>query len=434
MSEPQSTLVPSKTGSPGERILKIQADLLRKEKFLEVLDAETVNSWQVNWAVLEDLEIPLADPRKTSSMRYVFSRLKIYSQKATSDQFFKLYSDFLLLKDSISTLHLSRVEASAQDFFLSHFPGSQIQLSPKTGGIHLGSVARVTLECGESRTYHVKTHAGGRLFSNSSDAKTVEPGELLVYKTLQFMGIGCEALFFQRNLKDFYIATLDAGHLGSFDLFRRAIGSVCCEADDVYGKSLWGSLDTLHSNPTLNVSVHVEALVQTDCVAQEFLLNIASIDLISRIFRLHDLLNNSENFGFCAADFSAQIVLKIIDFRLADGEDLAVGDQHFEGFLAGNGLFNYTSSHKSIRYALHGRSRRDRVNEALRALQQGTLSKAHGSIDAAFDYVYSNLQLSEVSDQSQSHVQVLLVRLQTLRDVFHQNLSYFEGKLKSWHE
>jgi hypothetical protein len=248
------------------------------------------------------------------------------------------------------------------------------------------------------------------------------------------MGIGCEALFFQRNLKDFYIATLDAGHLGSFDLFRRAIGSVCCEADDVYGKSLWGSLDTLHSNPTLNVSVHVEALVQTDCVAQEFLLNIASIDLISRIFRLHDLLNNSENFGFCAADFSAQFVLKIIDFRLADGEDLAVGDQHFEGFLAGNGLFNYTSSHKSIRYALHGRSRRDRVNEALRALQQGTLSKAHGSIDAAFDYVYSNLQLSEVSDQSQSHVQVLLVRLQTLRDVFHQNLSYFEGKLKSWHE
>ena len=92
MAEPQSTLVPSKTGSPGERILKIQADLLRKEKFLEVLDAETVNSWQVNWAVLEDLEIPLADPRKTSSMRYVFSHLKIYSQKATSDQFFKLYS------------------------------------------------------------------------------------------------------------------------------------------------------------------------------------------------------------------------------------------------------------------------------------------------------------------------------------------------------
>ena len=58
MAEPQSTLVPSKTGSPGERILKIQADLLRKEKFLEVLDAETVNSWQVNWAVLEDLETP----------------------------------------------------------------------------------------------------------------------------------------------------------------------------------------------------------------------------------------------------------------------------------------------------------------------------------------------------------------------------------------
>ena len=72
--------------------------------------------------------------------------------------------------------------------------------------------------------------------------------------------------------------------------------------------------------------VHVEALVQTDGVAQEFLLNIASIDLISRIFRLHDLLNNSENFGFRTTVFSAQFVLKIIDFRLADGEDLAVGE------------------------------------------------------------------------------------------------------------
>ena len=79
MTEPQSTQVPSKTGSPGERILQLQADLLRKEKFLEVLDAETVNSWQVNWAVLGDSTIPLANPLKTSSMRYVFSRLQTYS-------------------------------------------------------------------------------------------------------------------------------------------------------------------------------------------------------------------------------------------------------------------------------------------------------------------------------------------------------------------
>ena len=367
-------------------------------------------------------------------MRHVLSHLQKYAQDATSDQFFKLYADFLLLKDSISTVHLRRLEAAVQDFFLNHFPGSQIQLSPKVGGIHLGSQAQLTLKSGECRRYHVKTHAGGRNFSNSSAAKTVDPGELLVYKTLEFIGSGCEALFFQRNHADFYIATLDAGHLGSFDLFRRAVGRDYGDADDVYGKSLWGSLDTIHSNPTLNAWDDVEAVAQTDCVAREFLLNIASLDLISRIFRLHDLLNNSENFGFSTTDFSAQFVLKIIDFRLADGEDLAVGDQHFEGFLAGNGLFNYTSSHKTIRYVLHARSRRDRVYEALRALEQGTLSKAHESIDAAFDYVYSNLQLSEVSDQSQSHMQVLLVRLQTLRDVFHQNVSYFAGKLKSWRE
>ena len=75
MTEPQSTQVPSKTGSPGERILQIQADLLRKEKFLEVLDAETVNSWQVNWAVLGNLKIPLAQDFLDASCALPFAKI-----------------------------------------------------------------------------------------------------------------------------------------------------------------------------------------------------------------------------------------------------------------------------------------------------------------------------------------------------------------------
>ena len=391
-----------------------------------------VNSWTVNWAVLGDLEIPLADPRKTSSMSYLLSYLQKISIKSTSKDFFTLYSEFLVLKDSIRIVHLRRLEAAIEDFFLSHFLGCQVQLSPKVGGIHMGSRAQLTLQSGECRTYHVKTHAGGRLFSNSSAAKVVDPGELLVYKALEFMGIGCEALFFKRNYKDFYIATLDAGP--SFDLFQRAIGSACSDADEVYGRHLWGSLDSIHSNPTLNSWDDVEATAQSDRVARAFLLNLASLDLISRIFRLHDLLNNPENFGFLKTDFPDQFVLKIIDFRVAGGDDLAVGDQHFEGFLAGNGLFNYTSSHKSIRFALHGRSKRERVHESLRALQQGALSKFHESIDSAFDFVLSTLQLSEVSVPCDTPMQELLHRVKMLRDVFHQNVSYFVGKLQSWHE
>ncbi len=47
---------------------------------------------------------------------------------------------------------------------------------------------------------------------NSAAAKPVDPRELLVYKVLEHLGVGCETFFFSRSLEDFYFATLDAGH------------------------------------------------------------------------------------------------------------------------------------------------------------------------------------------------------------------------------
>jgi len=54
--------------------------------------------------------------------------------------------------------------------------------------------------------------------------------------------------------------------------------------------------------------------------------------MISRIFRLHDLLNNYDNFGFVASA-PGQFVLKIIDFRLADDHNIAISAVHFDGVL-----------------------------------------------------------------------------------------------------
>ena len=191
-------------------------------------------------------------------------------------------------------------------------------------------------------TYYVKTHAGGRLFSKSAAAKIVHPGELLVYKVLEMTGYGCESFFFQRNFADLYIATLDAGHGGSFDLFKRATGSVDCGAEKFYGKSLWGCLDMTDPRPKQNNWDIVEAAAQSDATAQRFLFNLASVDMLSCIFRLHDLLNNYDNFGFVASA-SGQFALKIIDFRMADDENLAISALRVDGFLAGESLFNYIS-------------------------------------------------------------------------------------------
>jgi hypothetical protein len=301
---------------------------------------------------------------------------------------------------------------------------------PKNDGIQLGARVTLTLDSGESMLYHVKTHAAGTLSSNCSAAKPVDPGELLVYKILEMTGCGCETLFFQRNCADAYIATLDAGHGGSFDLFRKAAGSRDCCGDEVYGKTLWGCLDMINPIPQLNIWESVEAAVDDDATAQRFLLNLAVLDMISRIFRLHDLLNNFDNFGFRTIA-PGQFVVKVIDFRLADDYNLHVSAQNFDGFLDGNGLYNYCASHRIIRFALHDRPVRRRVEEALRALQADSLSKLPECIDSAFEFVREHLQSPEMSLQGERK-QLMIDRLVLLRDIFHHNVSYFTTRLQSW--
>lgn len=364
-------------------------------------------------------------------MRHVFNHFQLFTRNNSSEEVLKLNANFHMLKSMISLVHLDRLSLAAVGAFRRRFPGSQIECLPKTSGVRLGTRVRLILECGDCRTYYVKTHSDGRLASNSVAAKVVEPGELLVYKVLEMTGYGCESIFFQRNFSDVYIATLDAGHGGSFDLFSRATGSAHFDADKFYGKNLWGCLDMIDPRSKQNNWDIVEAAVQSDATAQQFLFNLASLDMLSRIFRLHDVLNNYDNFGFVTSA-SGQFVLKMIDFRIADDYNLAVSDLHFDGFLAGNSLFHYVSSHRIMRFALHHRSARERAKEAVRALQADSLSKLHACIDAACSCVLEYLQSLEVCDQEEAHVETMSDRLQELRDIFHMNVCYFTARLQSW--
>ena len=183
--------------------------------------------------------------------------------------------------------------------------------------------------------------------------------------------------------------------------------------------------------PQLNSWESVEAAVHDDATAQRFLLNLASLDMISRIFRLHDLLNNFDNFGF-RTSAPGQFVLKIIDFRLADDYNLQVSAENFDGFLAGNGFYNYCASHRIIRFALRDRPKRQRIDEALRALQADSMSKLPECIDSAFECVQEHLNSPEMSSQGE-HTK-MIGRLVELRDIFHMNARYFTTRLQSWRE
>eukprot|EP01036_Dinobryon_divergens_P040853 gene40853-54074_t len=121
-----------------------------------------------------------------------------------------------------------------------------------------------------------------------------------------------------------------AGHGGSFDTFARVT-----KGDAEYGKSIWGSL-SIHSDPTKNIASEIEMEIQTDVTAQNFLLQLSSLDMLTRILQLSDLIDNPDNFGFLKRD-GEFVVLKIIDFRILRNSDVNICEESFETFLAGNG-------------------------------------------------------------------------------------------------
>ena len=76
----------------------------------------------------------------------------------------------------------------------------------------------------------------------------------------------------------------------------------------MYGSTLWGVLQHNHEDASLNYAKTVEEAIESDLIAHNFLEQITAIDMISRILRLNDLLNNTQNFGFfCHGGKTARI-------------------------------------------------------------------------------------------------------------------------------
>ena len=70
-------MVPSTSGSPGAIVALIQAELLRKEKFVAVLGADIVDTWPLDWALWENPGVCLTDPLKANSMRFFVEPTKV---------------------------------------------------------------------------------------------------------------------------------------------------------------------------------------------------------------------------------------------------------------------------------------------------------------------------------------------------------------------
>ena len=414
--------------TPGEVVSKLQSEVLKRDRFASVFGEENVKSWGFDWDALENPDASFADSYRISTMSKLHEKLTKAARTRFDEPFSDLYAKFLTLRDRIAIVHAVRLETVTERYFNAIFPDSIVENDVKSGGVQLGTKAKITLATGEERVYHIKTHSEGRLSSKSSAAKLVNPQELLIYKILQYTGFGCETHFLQRSPEDVYIATLDAGHGGSFDMFVKAAGRLGKGGDEVYGQSLWGTLQDIHTDPAQNDWKAVEISIQGDAIAQNFLIQVSALDMLSRILRLHDLLNNTENFGFLSKE-GENPALKVIDFRVADEGDFIVDNERFGGFLAGNGWYNYASSHRATRYGLHDRLREERVASALRVLTQGSLAQLHQHVELAYRDIHAYITETDIFVDNSAE---LMGKLNVFHDALHHNIEFFIGKLRSW--
>jgi hypothetical protein len=336
-----------------------------------------------------------------------------------------------MLRADIGEIHAERLKFCASLFLAQRFPNAAaVHFFPKLAGVQLGTRAHVTLPNGELLKYYIKTHSGGKVSSASSAAHGIDPRELLVYKVLEHLGVGCETHFFHRSFEDVFIATLDAGHAvgSSFSTFQHATGIHETCGEPIHGDTLWGSLHSkLNRHKDFRV---IEDDIQSDHIAQNFLLQVASLDMISRIFRLHDLLNNADNFGFCASPTGTPC-LKVLDFRVTYDTDASVGQAQFNGFLVGNGMFNYERSHTTLRYAFRDRPQVERVKTALYLLTAGSLCKSQDCIQSAYGDVRLYLESSLFGNCDQEEAASLLLKLEDFRRELHCNVDFFTSALKS---
>ena len=121
-------------------------------------------------------------------------------------------------------------------------------------------------------------------------------------------------------------------------------------------------------------------MIKEDPNAQNFFIQISSPDILARILHLHDLLSNTDNFGFFKIDQQLP-ALKILDFRIVDNFHINFG--LIESFFESTGWLRYVESHRTVRYVLRDRPLSERIETAIDVLSHGPLKQLHDHTDHA---------------------------------------------------
>lgn len=388
------------------------------------------------WRATFNPDTPYNDAQKRNIIRKIVEIVHKTSQN--SDPLQMLKASLFDLEQQIREVPLTRIEASARGYFERLFKGSTVTTSWKRGGDQLGCIAEVRLSGGQELTYFVKTHSGGLRSGHSSAAKLVNPAELLVYKVLEELGIGPRSHFFGRDGHNLYIATLDAGtqlnpdgsitkvSFKEYEHFKEA-------KDPSIQAQLWGMLSQLPTAVEFSEVQHqqAEALMNSEegRTARNFVREVAKLDVLARIMRLTDFQTNPGNYGFIQGR-DGRLKAKAIDFRLnsTDPNEVRFGDYFFNGFLNGNGCFNYSSTGKAMYYALRKRQTHLRVLEA-KTIMAEELQQFNSIVDASVQRVSDALTQVPMTADDQASQQK---ELELYAEIIKSNYRLFRDQLKQW--
>lgn len=283
----------------------------------------------------------------------------------------KIQDSLILLRENIKSRPLKNFQNKSLEYFSSFFGDNfkEIEFQEKTSGRQLGKKVIIKLNNDTEILYHSKTHGKGLLSgSSASSAQPVNPKELFIYKYLELTGLGQEVHFFYDDVCNFYIATkgTESEEFQTYNKIRITFEEYKREFEEK---------DEERIDPVIS-----NGLVITD--------------IISRVFRLSDLVSNPGNIG-CIFMNNKMKSFKIIDFDVNDNLSY-YAPEVFQGFLSGNGVHNYAYSQDGvIRYYLSKRDIKKRVNTAREIIRDMNIL-TENLIEKSYNFVLLFLRNSQL--------------------------------------
>lgn len=383
--------------------------------------------------VLFEEPLRTEDPGFRSALSRLSNNLKIRFRKNEGDpeKLKEIIFEIDMLRDEIKGIPEDRLEHYAEAYFkrMAGFEGVKFRAKPD--GDQLGAKA-VVIFSGKPATFYIKTHAlGHRSLSRSSGAKQLDPVELMVYAVLEQLGEAPEVHFFGRDPKTAFIATAEAGEEGTpfapYESYSK---------DPTKQKILWGSeaYDYIKTTPYAEREVGVVmGLVDGNPQSRTLADLFSRLDIISRIFRLTDLIGNKGNFGFSLDSEGTIRKHSIVDFRVMPDErgSYYIREGNLYGFYKGNSMFNYLSADSFVCHVLRDRPAEIRASIALPHAQniEALLAKAS---DRAIEKVMGFIEsISENAEEPDRFISESQGKIEEYRAALFHNVrmyvKYFEA-------